>query len=176
MEAVGQLTGGVAHDFNNLLAVIMGNAELLSAASIEHELKLAAILRASVRGSELTQRLLAYSRQQPLRPQVIDLEALTRGMSTMLSRTLGETVEIETRADDELWPASADPGQVENALLNLAINARDAMSAGGKLTIECTKVSLDKVYLAANPDAPAGDFVALAVSDKGTGMSADVLV
>lgn len=176
MEAVGQLTGGVAHDFNNLLAVIMGNAELLSAASIEHELKLAAILRASARGSELTQRLLAYSRQQPLRPQVIDLEALTRGMSTMLSRTLGETVEIETRADDELWPASADPGQVENALLNLAINARDAMSAGGKLTIECTNVSLDKVYLAANPDAPAGDFVALAVSDKGTGMSADVLV
>ncbi len=174
MEAVGQLTGGVAHDFNNLLAVIMGNAELLSVGSDGSEPKLEAIRRAATRGSELTQRLLAYSRQQPLRPQTIDLAELTGGMSDMLARTLGATVEIETRVTDGVWLASADPGQVENALLNLVINARDAMPDGGKLTIECMNVTLDAAYVAENPEAVAGDFAVVAVSDSGTGMSEDV--
>ncbi len=172
--AVGQLTGGVAHDFNNLLAVIMGNAELLAATLDESDPKLAAILRATTRGSELTQRLLAYSRQQPLRPQAIDLLELTTGMSNLLARTLGETIEIETLAQPELWSAAADPGQVENALLNLAINARDAMPDGGKLTIECMNVKLDQTYVDENTEALVGDFAVLAVSDTGTGMSADV--
>ena len=124
---------------------------------------------------QMTQRLLAYSRQQPLRPQAIDLLELTTGMSDLLARTLGETIEIETLAQPELWSAAADPGQVENALLNLAINARDAMPDGGKLTIECTNVKLDQAYVDENPEALVGDFAVLAVSDTGTGMSADVM-
>ena len=174
MEAVGQLTGGVAHDFNNLLAVILGNTELLSMQSDEPNLRLEAITRAATRGSELTQRLLAYSRQQPLRPQTIDLVELTDGMADMLARTLGETIEIKTRTPPGLWSASADPGQVENALLNLAINSRDAMPQGGKLTIECMNVTLDQAYVTENPEALAGDLVVLAVSDTGTGMSAEI--
>ena len=174
MEAVGQLTGGVAHDFNNLLAVILGNTELLSMQSDEPNLRLEAITRAATRGSELTQRLLAYSRQQPLRPQTIDLVELTDGMADMLARTLGETIEIKTRTPPGLWSASADPGQVENALLNLAINSRDAMPQGGKLTIDCMNVTLYQAYVTENPEALAGDLVVLAVSDTGTGMSAEI--
>ena len=174
MEAVGQLTGGVAHDFNNLLAVMMGNAELLKPESDEDKSKLKAILRAASRGSELTQRLLAFSRQQPLRPQAIDLAALAGGMTDLLARTLGATIEIETHTASGLWLASADPGQVENALLNLAINARDAMPGGGKLTIECTNARLDEAYVADNPYAITGDYAVIAVSDNGTGMSEEV--
>jgi len=126
-----------------------------------------------MRGSELTQRLLAFSRQQPLRPRPIDVATLVTGMSDLLARTLGETIEIETIAAPDLWPASADPGQVETALLNLAINARDAMIEGGKkLTIECANVRLDAAYVELNPEAAEGDYVMLAVSDTGTGMSA----
>jgi PAS domain S-box-containing protein len=174
MEAVGQLTGGVAHDFNNLLAVIQGNAELI-AEEIEGLDRLTApILRASQRGAELTQRLLAFSRRQPLRPQTIDISELVAGMLDLLARTLEETIEIKTAMAPDLWVASADPGQVENALLNLAINARDAMRNGGKLTIECANVRLGATYVARNPEALAGDYVVLAVSDTGTGMSPEV--
>ena len=129
---------------------------------------------ATARGAELTQRLLAYSRLQPLSPQTIDLTDLLGGVSDMMKRTLGETIEIKTVTDPDLWAASADPGQVENALLNLALNARDAMPGGGKLTIECANAVLDEAYLAENDDANPGDFVVLAVSDTGTGMSAAV--
>ncbi len=174
MEAVGQLTGGVAHDFNNLLAVIQGNTELL-AESAGDDLPLAQdVLRATARGAELTQRLLAFSRQQPLRPQSIDLAELVGGMSDLLARTLGETIQIEAVADPHLWAASADPGQVESALLNLAINARDAMPGGGKLIIEYANARLDEGYVERNPEAVAGDYVILAVSDTGVGMSPEV--
>jgi PAS domain S-box-containing protein len=174
MEAVGQLTGGVAHDFNNLLAVIMGNTELLQDRLGREGQPLNAVLRAATRGAELTQRLLAFSRRQPLRPQVIDLGRLVSGMSEMLIRTLGETIEVESEADPDLWGALADPGQVENAVLNLALNARDAMSGGGKLTIECANAFLDDAYVAENLEVKAGDYVVLAVSDEGSGMAPEV--
>ena len=174
MEAVGQLTGGVAHDFNNLLAVIMGNSELLEDRLGAEDKRLKAILRAATRGSELTQRLLAFSRQQSLRPETIDLGTLVSGMSELLIRTLGETIEIETRAAPGSWIVTVDPGQVENALLNLALNARDAMPGGGNLIIECENAHLDDAGAAQIPEAMAGDYVVLAVSDSGMGMSAEV--
>ena len=174
MEAVGQLTGGVAHDFNNLLAVIQGNAEFLADEVGQDNPMTQAILRATTRGSELTQRLLAFSRQQPLRPQAVDLAALVGGVSVLLARTLGETITIETVTAPGLWVVSADPGQVENALLNLAINARDAMPDGGRLTIECQNTALDEAYVTSNPEALAGEYSVLAVMDTGTGMSAEV--
>ncbi len=174
MEAVGRLTGGVAHDFNNLLAAIIGNAELLEEEPDRDEGSLQAILKAATRGAELTHRLLAFSRRQFLRPKPIDIAALVGGLSDLLVRTLGETIEITTVGGPGLWAASADPGQVENAILNLAINARDAMPRGGKLTIECLNTQLDETYVSQNPEAIAGDYVMLAVSDTGTGMSEEV--
>ncbi len=174
MEAVGQLTGGVAHDFNNLLAVVQGNAELLSEEVGRTSPLVQAITRASRRGAELTQRLLAFSRQQTLQPKPTDLPALVASMTDLLQRTLRETIEIETVAREGLALVMADPGQIENALLNLAINARDAMPDGGKLTIECDNAYLDEDYVARNPEAIAGDYVVLAVSDTGSGMSAEV--
>ncbi len=174
MEAVGQLTGGVAHDFNNLLAVIQGNAELLAEGGGSENAMMQAVLRASRRGAELTHRLLAFSRQQPLQPQATDLAKLVGSMTGLLKRTLGETIEIETAAKHGLAQVMADPGQIENALLNLAINARDAMPEGGKLIIECQDARLDEAYVARNPEAVAGDYVVLAVSDTGSGMSAEV--
>jgi PAS domain S-box-containing protein len=174
MEMVGQLTGGLAHDFNNLLAVIQGNAELLAEDLETDDPMVESIIRASKRGEELTQRLLAFSRQQSLRPQSIDVAELTTGMSTLLKRTLGGTIEIATHRSSDLWPIMADPGQLENALLNLAINARDAMPEGGTLTIECVNASLDEDSVAQNPEGVVGDYVVLAVSDTGEGMSEEV--
>ncbi|MDP6474240.1 MAG: PAS domain S-box protein [Alphaproteobacteria bacterium] len=175
MEAVGQLTGGVAHDFNNILAIIMGNAELLGADIDGGDPKLRSIFRASLRGAELTQRLLAFSRRQALQPRPFDLAALVAGLSDMLERTLGELIEIETAMEDGLWPCMSDPGQVENALLNLAINARDAMPGGGKLRIEGRNVRLDAGDVVENSDAEPGDYVELIVSDTGAGMSPEIL-
>lgn len=175
MEAVGQLTGGVAHDFNNLLAVIIGNAEILVEDLGEDDPSPKAILRAARRGTELTQRLLAFSRRQPLDPQSVDLGNLAVGMTGMLRRTLGETIEIDIAAEAGLWPAMADAGQVENALLNLAINARDAMPGGGRLTIECMNARVEDAYLEGKPDASPGEFAVLAVSDTGVGMPPSVL-
>ncbi len=174
LEAVGQLTGGVAHDFNNLLAVIMGNAELLKNRLGTDDKLLDDILRATQRGEELTQRLLAFSRQQPLQPQVIDLGELVSGMSELLTRTLGETIGIEIGAEPDLWLVSADPGQVENALLNLALNARDAMPDGGKLTITSANARLDGVIPEGGSEPMAEDYVVLAVGDTGYGMTAEV--
>ncbi len=175
MEAVGQLTGGIAHDFNNLLAVVQGNAEMLIRSGSDGKPMAEAIMRAAGRGSELTQRLLAYSRQQPLAPKVIDVSELATEMLELLSRVLGETIEIATYVQPGIWHALADPGQVENAVLNLALNARDAMPDGGKLTIECTNERLDGTSASAQPDAKAGKYVVLTVSDTGCGMSAETL-
>ena len=177
MEAVGQLTGGVAHDFNNLLSVIQGNAELLEEEDLGQSEWIRSILRAAGRGAELTQRLLAYSRQQPLRPEPIDLVFLVAEMRDLLARTLGETVRIKTELQPELWYVLADPGQVENALLNLAINARDAMAGGGVLTISCRNAHLADADGDGHPgaDAVTGNFVTLSVTDTGCGMSPSVL-
>jgi PAS domain S-box-containing protein len=175
MEAVGQLTGGVAHDFNNLLAVIMGNAELLFDRLGESDRQLQAIIYASARGAELTQRLLAFSRRQPLRPQAIDMAVLLAGLNDLLTSAIGETITMDTSLDPDLWAAWADQGQVESALLNLAINARDAMPGGGQLSIACRNVHLDEVFVAGNPETQVGDYVELSLTDNGTGMSAETM-
>ncbi len=176
MEAVGQLTGGVAHDFNNLLAVIMGNLELLADqlasngmdSELVHE-----VIGAAKRGASLTHRLLAFSRKQSLRPKVIDINELLSEMGQLLRRTLTEEIAIEMICADGLWPCEADPAQVESVVLNLAINARDAMPKGGKLTIETVNVTVDEAYAASSEIEP-GEFVMLAVTDTGEGMSMDV--
>jgi len=174
MEAVGQLTGGLAHDFNNLLAVIMGNAELLERKLGGEDKLVSAIARAAQRGSDLTHRLLAFARQQPLQPRAIDLAALVSGMMELLRRTLGEAIEIESRADPQLWAAAADPVQVENAILNLALNARDAMPEGGKLSIACRNTELSEEEAKEHPEASAGAHVVLEVTDSGSGMTPEV--
>jgi PAS domain S-box-containing protein len=178
LEAVGKLTGGVAHDFNNLLAVILGNADILMD-RIGEEPKLAdsldAVQRAALRGRELTQRLLAFSRSQPLSPEVLDLSELVGDLKGLLSRTLGETIRIETRVESRLWTTLADRGQVENALLNLALNAKHAMVGGGRLTIEVRNQDVSDADAALQAGVAPGDFVVLSVADDGTGMSPEVL-
>lgn len=170
-EAVGQLTGGVAHDFNNLLAVIQGNAEMMQELGGEGASFAKAILNASGRGAELTQRLLAFSRQQPLNPETIDIGDLVSCISELIRRVLGETFEVETISAVQIWPVHIDSSQVENALLNLAINARNAMPLGGKLTIEVVNITLDDECANKIGDISAGDYVVLSVSDQGKGMS-----
>ncbi len=174
MEALGQLTGGVAHDFNNLLAVIHGNTELLADLPGLEAALTDPILHAARRGAELTQRLLAFSRRQALQPRTIDLARLVDRITGMLTRTLGETIEIKTEVAPDLWPALADPGQVESALLNLVLNARDAMPNGGRLVIACGNAVLRQDGLDNDPEAPSGSFVLLSVSDDGAGMPEDV--
>ncbi|MCZ6698047.1 MAG: PAS domain-containing protein [Planctomycetota bacterium] len=174
MKAVGQLTGGIAHDFNNLLAIILGNAELLKARLGDDGELAEEVIEAANRGAELTHQLLAFSRRQPLKPKVIDLNALISGMTGLIRRALGETIRIETRAAADLWNIEADPGQVENVLLNLAINARDAMSDGGSLVIETANVTLEDDHGGHVSTAP-GDYAMLAVTDTGSGMPPEVL-
>lgn len=179
MEVLGQLTGGIAHDFNNLLAVIMGNSELLSDTLPDDDDKtrrrIEALTRAAKRGAELTQRLLAFSRLQPLQPKPLNLADLIGDMAEILRRTLGEQIEVTIDSDADLWPALADPGQVENALLNLAINAQHAMPRGGALLVESRNVTLGEDYINKHHEAVSGDYVMLAVTDNGNGMSPDVL-
>jgi PAS domain S-box-containing protein len=172
LEAIGQLTGGIAHDFNNLLAVVQGSAEFLQMDPNHDEELVDGILHATKRGAKLTHRLLAYSRKQPLTAKTIDVASIVLGAKDLLCRTLGETIEIETKSPGDLWLAVADPNQVEDALLNLVINARDAMPRGGKLIIECSNASLNEVDF--TRDAILGDFVVLSVSDTGEGMSETV--
>ena len=174
MEAVGQLTGGVAHDFNNLLTVIIGNVENLQRYLPERDeprRMAAAIMRASTRAATLTHRLLAFARRQPLEPRAIDVNKLVGGMSELLRRSLGETIVIETVLAGGLWRTHADPNQLENALLNLAVNARDAMPSGGKLTIETANAFLEAAYAAQHQDVAPGQYVLIAISDTGCGMS-----
>ena len=177
MEAMGQLTGGVAHDFNNLLTVILGNAEHLAEKLVAHkELHGIAesIATAAERGSDLTRSLLAFARKQPLMPRDIDIGQKIVGMEQLLRRTLGEHIECDFRLDENLWQASVDPGQLASALLNLVLNARDAMPSGGKLTVEVQNTSLGESDVDVNGQARPGDYVMVAVTDTGTGMTAEV--
>ena len=177
MEAMGQLTGGIAHDFNNLLQVIMGNLEVLQrrklVTSDDATRMIASARRGAERAATLTQRLLAFARRQPLDPKPFDVNKLVNGMSELLHRTLGEAIRIETVQAGGIWRVHADANQLENALLNLAVNARDAMDSGGKLTIETANVLLDERYADAN-EIPAGQYVMIAVSDTGQGMTGEV--
>lgn len=180
MEAVGQLTGGIAHDFNNLLTVIGGNLDMIKLklqSSGDQALMriIDSALRGAQRASTLTQRLLAFSRRQPLDPKPINPNRLVAGMSDMLSRTLGETIAIETVLGAGAWSVEVDENQLENTLLNLAVNARDAMPGGGKLTIETANTYLDDSYAALNDDVTAGQYVLIAVSDTGEGMTEEVM-
>jgi PAS domain S-box-containing protein len=174
METIGQLTGGIAHDFNNLLQIVTGNLETLQRNMQEDSPRLQraiehAMIGAS-RAATLTHRLLAFARRQPLAPKQVDVNRLVTGMSEILHRTLGETIEIETVLASGLWPVEADPNQLENAILNLALNARDAMEGGGKLTIETANTHLDRSYSAQHPENAPGPYVAICVSDTGTGI------
>ncbi len=175
MEAVGQLTGGIAHDFNNLLAVILGNAELIVQEAESNDPKTEAVIRAATRGAELTSQLLAFSRKQTLQPQLVDIDKLVDNMKNLLDRALGETIEIVISSTDDLWRTNIDPGQLENALLNLTINARHAMPKGGKLVIDATNSSIGDNYHANDPNIPAKDFVVIAITDNGCGMSPEIL-
>jgi nitrogen-specific signal transduction histidine kinase len=174
MEAVGQLTGGVAHDFNNLLTVIMGNLEhldrVLPPAQPTQRI-IAAALRGASRAAMLTHRLLAFSRRQPLAPEILSVNKLVAGMSDLMRRTLGETILIEAVLAGGLWPTLADSNQLENALINLAINARDAMPDGGKLTIETANTHLDEPYARMHDEVQSGQYVGIFVTDTGVGMA-----
>jgi PAS domain S-box-containing protein len=174
MEAIGRLTAGVAHDFNNMLAVTLGNAELLEDKLGKDDPQLAAVVHATQRGAELTQHLLAFSRKQVLNPKVINANDLIAGITGLLRHTLEEHIDIETVAGAGLWNCEVDPARLENALVNLAINARDAMPDGGKLTIETANARLDDDYAAAQAEVKPGQYVMLAVTDTGTGMAPEV--
>lgn len=173
MEAIGHLTGGMAHDFNNLLTVVMGNADLLCEALVD-DFRLGPLARAvsesAHRGADLTQRLLAFARRQALAPQPTDINRLIGGLAELLRRTLGEQIELRFHPGRDLWSANIDPSQLESAILNLSINARDAMSDGGHLTIETHNVSLSAHYADAQLELAPGDYVCIAVSDTGTGI------
>jgi PAS domain S-box-containing protein len=178
MDAIGRLTGGVAHDFNNLLAIIQGNSELVrgeleggsEAAEMTDD-----VIDAAGRGAELVRRLLAFARMQHLEPEPVDLNARLPNILGLLQRALGENMKVLIKPAKRLWPAIVDPTQVDDALVNLAINARDAMPDGGTLTIETQNVSLDEDYAAHHVEVTPGDYVMLAVSDTGTGMPPDVI-
>ena len=175
MEAVGRLAGGVAHDFNNLLTVINGYSEvILDQVRQADPLRglVAEIKKAGDRAAALTRQLLAFSRKQVLVPVVLDLGALIADMEKMLPRLIGEDVDLRTRGQADLWRVKADPGQMEQVMLNLVVNARDAMASGGKLTIETSNVELDPDYVLGHRYVQSGQFVQLAVSDTGHGMDA----
>ena len=178
MEAVGQLTGGIAHDFNNMLAVIMGGLNLLQRKLARGETDVERFVEGAIDGAQraatLTQRLLAFSRQQPLSPEPLIINKLVAGMSELLDRTLGEQVKVETVLAAGLWQVKADPAQLENAILNLAVNARDAMPGGGRLTIETLNAFVDDAY-AQEYAIEAGQYVLIAVADTGAGMAPEVI-
>jgi CheY-like chemotaxis protein len=183
MEAIGHLTGGVAHDFNNLLQIVLGNLDSLkrridgsvmpSRSEVGRAVENA--MRGAERAASLMQRLLAFSRRQPLEPRPVDVNRLVTSMSELLRRTLGESIAIETVLGGGLWRIFADPGQLESAIVNLAVNARDAMPAGGKLTIESANAHLDDAYATEHQEVQAGQYVMLAISDTGTGMTKEVI-
>jgi signal transduction histidine kinase len=180
MEAIGQLTGGVAHDFNNLLTIVVGNIDMLNRhlpsespprlrRSIENAME------GAKRAATLTKHLLAFARRQPLEPKPTDLNKLISSMSQILGRTLGERIDIQTVLSGGLWRVEVDPNQLETAVLNLAVNARDAMTDGGKLTIETANAYLDEAYASTVAEVVPGQYAAICVSDTGSGMSKDIL-
>lgn len=178
MEALGALTGGVAHDFNNSLQVISANLQLLAVYTKDHPLALKRVesaLSGVERGARLASQLLSFGRRQPLEPRVVNVGRFIRGLEEMLRRTLGEAIEVESVISGGLWNTSIDPSQVENAVLNLAINARDAMDGHGKLTIEAGNAFLDADYCRQHDDVHPGQYVMIAVTDTGSGMPPDVL-
>ena len=182
MEAVGQLSGGIAHDFNNLLMIVLGNLEtaqrqVKSVAEPHPNLQraIAGAMRGAQRAAALTSRLLAFSRRQPLDPKPLDVNKFLAGAADFLQRSLGETIDVEEVGAAGVWQIEADPNQLESALVNLAINARDAMPGGGKVTIEATNIYADEHYCRANPELAPGQYVLICVSDTGSGMPPDVL-
>ena len=178
METIGKLTGGVAHDFNNLLQVVSGNLQLLAkdiAGNDRAERRVANAMAGVSRGSKLASQLLAFGRRQALEPKVVNATRFVRGMDDMLRRAIGEGIEIETIFGGGLWNSFIDPVQIENALLNLAINARDAMAGSGRLTIELGNAHLDDDYARTHDEVTPGQYVMLAVSDTGTGMGRDII-
>jgi PAS domain S-box-containing protein len=178
MEAVGQLTGGIAHDFNNLLGVVMGNLQLLERSLHDHPThlrKVSTAMRAAVRGADLTRRLLAFSRRQVLDPEVIDLNRSVKGLEELLRRSLGDSIEVRIVPVGDLWLTRVDPSQIESAILNLAINARDAMPQGGRLTIATRNRVLDRQFCKEHNELQPGEYVCIQVSDTGAGISKEIL-
>jgi PAS domain S-box-containing protein len=178
MEAIGNLTGGMAHDFNNLLGVVIGNLDLLSARvdqDGEARELLSDALDGALRGSDLTRRLLAFARRQPLRPESTDANRLVSGITTLLRRTLGEDIQTDLKLANDLWPIRVDPAQLEAAIINLATNARDAMPHGGRLIIGTENAHLDEIYCAHHADVRPGDYTRIEICDSGTGIPADIL-
>jgi PAS domain S-box-containing protein len=182
LEAIGQLSGGIAHDFNNLLMIIQGNLDTVRraaqtlgtpAASLQRPLSNA--LRGAERAAALTHRLLAFARRQPLNPKVLDVNRYLPGVADFLQRSLGETIELEVVGAPRLWPIELDIAQLEATLINLAINARDAMPSGGKLTVEALNQTLDHDYCRSNPEVSPGQYVLICASDTGHGMTPDIL-
>lgn len=174
MQAVGQLTGGIAHEFNNLLQVVAGNLDILAEtvpANDDTERQLQTLRKTVTRGSELTDRLLSFSRQQMLAPKAVEIGGVLADMQSVLSPALGEMIEIGIDVVPDAWPAEADPGQLENALLNLALNARDAMPDGGLITLSAANVHLDEDAAAMHEEATPGDYVKISVTDNGNGMT-----
>lgn len=179
MEAVGQLTGGVAHDFNNLLTVIIGGLDTVSRNVPSDNARMKRALDMATQGANravtLTSRLLAFSRRQPLEPKPLDLNMVVRQSTELLHRTLGETIDLEAVLAQRLWPVEVDQNQLESAILNLAVNARDAMPSGGKLTIETANTMLDESYVATDSEVAPGQYAMLSISDSGVGMPKAVL-
>jgi two-component system, cell cycle sensor histidine kinase and response regulator CckA len=178
MEAIGQLAGGVAHDFNNLLGVILGYGELVLRDLPETDIRrtrVDQILKAARRGAALTEQLLAFSRQQPLEARPVDVNTVVTGLEPMLTRLIGEDIEVTTILSEGLHHVKTDPAQIEQLLLNLAVNARDAMKGGGRLIIETSNIDLDDRYVRSHPDASEGPHILLAVSDTGEGMDPKTL-
>ena len=178
MEAVGQLTGGIAHDFNNLLTGIVGSLDLLQTRLNQGRTEnvaryINAAMTSANRAAALTHRLLAFARRQPLIPKSVDANQLVVSLEDLLRRTIGETIDLQIAAPDDLWLTLCDPNQLESALLNLAINARDAMPDGGKLTIATANARLDSIT-ADTPALSPGDYVCIDVTDTGVGMSEEV--
>ncbi|MDB5771637.1 MAG: hypothetical protein JWM42_2011 [Burkholderia sp.] len=178
LEAVGKLTGGVAHDFNNVLQIIAGNLQLLQllyGGNEQAEKRLTSALNAVERGSKLSSQLLAFARRQPLQPVVVNLRDLMKNLEELLRQALGATIKVDMMIAEGLWNTLVDPNQLENVVLNLAINSRDAMEGSGNLVIEMNNTVLDEDYVASRPDLPSGDYVMLAISDTGSGIPPEVM-
>jgi PAS domain S-box-containing protein len=177
MEAIGQLTGGIAHDFNNLLTAINGFAELVQSrlpADSPFKGMVENILGSGQRAADLVKQLMAFSRKQVIEPKVLDLNEVMANMDKMLQRIIGEDIELKTNLSPKLWPVKVDPAQIEQVIVNLAVNARDAMPEGGRLTLETTNIALSEDYIAQHWEAQPGDYVLLGISDSGVGMSQEV--
>ncbi|WP_229507758.1 nitrogen regulation protein NR(II) [Massilia sp. Dwa41.01b] len=175
LEAVGKLTGGVAHDFNNILHIISANVQLLLKSNNNAEKRLRSILDAVERGSKLSAQLLAFARRQPLHPSVVNVRSLLERMDSLLQRAAGESVAIDLAGGATLWNALVDPNQLENVILNLVINARDAMGGKGKVTIALDNLSIDSAAATADPEIEPGEYVRIAVTDTGEGMPPEVM-